>query len=129
MPLFKVDVFEEYTSETLTKVLDIIHKNAVEAFEVPEGDRYQIVTRHAAGEMILKDTGLGFTRSRQVISIQIFSRPREQAMKVLFYKNVATELEQTIGLNPKDILISFFVNSDEDWSFADGEAQFLTGKL
>jgi hypothetical protein len=28
-----------------------------------------------------------------------------------------------------DLFMSVFTNRDEDWSFADGEAEYVTGKL
>lgn len=129
MPLFKVDVFDHYSTDKVKQVLDIIHKNAVASFQVPEGDRYQIVTRHKSDEMILEDTGLGFERTKDVIIIQVFSRKREKEMKLNFYKNVVSDFMTELNLSSKDVLISFFENGDEDWSFADGEAQFITGKL
>ncbi|MGX7024494.1 tautomerase family protein [Vagococcus hydrophili] len=129
MPLFKIDVLDHYTEEKLSKLLGIIHKNAVSSFQIPEGDRFQIVTRHKSDEMILEDTGLGFTRTKDMIAIQIFSRKREKQMKLKFYQQVVEELNVELDINKKDVLISFFENQDEDWSFADGEAQFVTGKL
>ncbi|HCM90332.1 MULTISPECIES: tautomerase family protein [Vagococcus] len=129
MPLFKIDILEHYSKEKTSELLKIIHYNAVAAFDIPEGDRYQIVTRHQSEDMILEDTGLGFVRTEDKVAIQIFSRKREKAMKLLFYKQLVSDLHEKMGLNKKDILISFFENEDEDWSFADGEAQFITGEL
>lgn len=129
MPLFKIDILEHYSQEKTTELLEIIHHNAVAAFDIPEGDRYQIVTRHQSEDMILEDTGLGFVRTEDKVAIQIFSRKREKAMKLLFYKQLVSDLHEKMGLSKKDVLISFFENEDEDWSFADGEAQFITGEL
>lgn len=129
MPLFKIDILEHYSQEKTTELLEIIHHNAVAAFDIPEGDRYQIVTRHQPEDMILEDTGLGFVRTEDKVAIQIFSRKREKAMKLLFYKQLVSDLHEKMGLSKKDVLISFFENEDEDWSFADGEAQFITGEL
>ncbi len=129
MPLFKIDILEHYSQEKTTELLEIIHHNAVAAFDIPEGDRYQIVTRHQSEDMILEDTGLGFVRTEDKVAIQIFSRKREKAMKLLFYKQLVSDLHEKMGFSKKDVLISFFENEDEDWSFADGEAQFITGEL
>lgn len=129
MPLFKIDIMEHYSKEKTTDLLSIIHDHAVNCFDIPEGDRYQIVTRHALDEMILEDTGLGFVRTEDRIAIQIFSRPRKKEMKLEFYRLLVDDLNQKLGISKKDILISFFENKDEDWSFADGQAQFITGEL
>jgi hypothetical protein len=38
-------------------------------------------------------------------------------------------LERTCGIPPSDVVVSIVTNSDEDWSFGNGRAQFLTGEL
>lgn len=129
MPLIRVDVTEAFTKETARQILDVIHHQVVDVFKVPKGDRYQILSRHSQDELILEDTGLGFERTANRISIQVFSRPRAKEDKVKFYKGVVTQLEQELGIQGKDVLISIFENSDADWSFGFGEAQFLTGDL
>lgn len=46
MPLLKIDIIKGRSDEDLVKFLDNLHEAMVEAFEVPERDRYQIVTEH-----------------------------------------------------------------------------------
>jgi hypothetical protein len=50
-------------------------------------------------------------------------------MKENFYKMLVRELETTCGLASSDVVVSVVTNSDEDWSFGYGRAQFLTGEL
>lgn len=129
MPLLKIDVVRGRSDEELVSLLDTIHEAMVEAFEVPVRDRYQIVNEHEASRMIIQDTGLGFTRTRDMVVITAVSRPRSAEMKQKFYNLVARGLEVNCGISPQDVMISVVVNSDEDWSFGLGRAQFLTGDL
>lgn len=129
MPLIRVDTFKNYSDEQLKTALDIIHQAAVNCFQIPDRDRYQIVTRHAPNEMVLLDTNLGFTRSKDAIVIQVFSRKRSKEAKLNFYRQVATELTQSLKIKGSEILISLVENGDADWSFGWGEAQFVSGKL
>lgn len=129
MPLIRLDVTEAYDTKEVTQILDIIHRQVVAAFHVPEGDRYQIVTRHKEDEMILEDTGLGFERTARRLSIQVFSRARDESGKVAFYQGVTRDLEAELGIEGREILFSIFENGDADWSFGFGKAQFLTGEL
>jgi hypothetical protein len=39
------------------------------------------------------------------------------------------ELKDSCGIEPNDVMVSIFSNTDEDWSFGHGCAQFLTGEL
>lgn len=42
---------------------------------------------------------------------------------------LAEELESNCGIDGKYLMIGFFINEKNDWSFAFGEAQYVTGKL
>jgi len=129
MPLLKIDVVTGRTEDELTLLLDTIHDAMVEAFQVPVRDRYQILNEHAQSRMIIQDTGLGFDRSNKVVVITAVSRPRPAEMKKKFYALLAQGLEKACGISPADLMVSIVVNSDEDWSFGLGRAQFLEGDL
>ena len=129
MPLIRFDMIEGRTETEITKILDISHKVTVDAFQVPEGDRYQIVHQHHPYEMIIKDTGLGFERSKNVIVITITTHTRTHEEKEAYYKKLVLALKEECKIDPADIMVSMVVNEDEDWSFGFGKAQFLTGQL
>ena len=129
MPLLRIDMMEGRSDEQIKTMLDTVQDCVVEAFGVPERDRYQIVHEHKKGRMVFLDTGMGFERSDDVVAIQFFTSPRTHVEKMTVFKLLAERLESTCGLDPKDLFISVFTNRDEDWSFADGEAQYVTGKL
>jgi hypothetical protein len=44
-------------------------------------------------------------------------------------KAEAEELAKSSSIAPTDIVVGMIENSAADWSFANGEAQFLTGDL
>ena len=77
----------------------------------------------------MQDTGLGIERSDDVVLVSVTSRPRERAMKEAFYAGLVTALGKQCGLRPEDLVVSITENTDEDWSFGHGRAQFLTGEL
>lgn len=129
MPLMRFDVIEGRSKESLKAMLDAAHRGMVDAFEVPEKDRYQIVHQHAPEEMIIEDTGLGFTRSKDVVLISVTSKQRTEEQKKTLYHHLVKELHEQCGISKEDIMISIASNGDADWSFGMGEAQFLTGKL
>lgn len=129
MPLVRIDMIEGRSDAQLETLLDTIQSCVVEAFGVPETDRYQIVHEHKPGRMVFLDTGLGFQRSNEVLSIQFFTSPRTHVEKMTVYQLLSERLENSCGLNPNDLLISVFTNREEDWSFAAGEAQYVTGRL
>ncbi|MBX8936646.1 tautomerase family protein [Enterococcus gilvus] len=129
MPLMKIDMIKGRNEDEIKEILDISYQVMLEAFHAPEGDRYQIVTQHEPFEMQILDTGLGFERTNQVIVFSLTTRPRTSEEKQNFYSQLVKELEDQLGIKPEDVMINLTVNSDEDWSFGFGRAQFLTGEL
>lgn len=129
MPLVRIDLMEGRSDEAIQTIMDTVQECVVEAFQVPATDRYQIVTEHKPGRMVLLDTGLGFERSDQAIVVQVFSSPRKTNHKTRFYQLLANALEKNCGLDQKDLLISVTTNTDVDWSFGHGQTQYLTGEL
>lgn len=129
MPLINIDVIHGRSQAELQTLLDTVHDAMVEAFEVPPTDRYQILTQHQPHEMIALDTGLGLTRSNDLVILRFTSRGRSEDAKKNLYRLLAVSLEANCGLSPQDLIISITENDAADWSFGNGVAQFLTGDL
>lgn len=129
MPLLYFNVLEGRTDNELKTMLDAAHRAMLAAFKVPERDRYQIVSERKPSRMIVEDTGLGIPRSDKVIVVQVVSRPRGKEAKQKFYRLLVEELEKSCGIKPSDVMVSIVENTDEDWSFGLGRAQFLEGDL
>lgn len=129
MPLLRFDLIEGRTGAELKTLLDAAHRAMLAAFKVPERDRYQIVHEHKPSRLIVEDTGLGIPRTDKVVFLQMTSRPRGREVKETFYRLLVQELQASCGIAPSDVVVSVIENSDEDWSFGHGRAQFLTGEL
>ena len=129
MPLLRFDLIEGRTENEIKTLLDAAHRAMLAAFDVPERDRYQIVTEHKRGNMIVEDTGLNIERTDKFVLVQVISRPRTRKMKEDFYRLLCEELKRSCGIASSDVMISIVENTDEDWSFGLGRGQFLTGEL
>lgn len=129
MPLLRFDVYEGRTDAEMEALLDAAHRAMVEAFKVPERDRYQIVNEHKPSRFIMQDTGLDIPRTQKFVMIQVTTRPRTVEEKKEFYRLTVEKLEKNCGIAPADVMINFVTCNDEDWSFGYGRPQFLTGEL
>jgi hypothetical protein len=129
MPLLCFDLIEGRSERQIDTILDATHEVLVKSFNLLERDRYQIVREHPRSRMIVEDTGLGIVRTPNMLVLQVTTRPRSQAMKQAFYRSLVEKLEAACGIAPSDVLVTFVTNTDEDWSFGLGRAQFLTGEL
>ena len=130
MPLIRIDVVRGRSPSQLRALADTVHEVLVATFAAPPRDRYQIISQHEAGEMILLDTGLGFERSTDgVVVIQVTEQGRTRDQKEALYSALAARLADRELVAPADLIISISENTRADWSFGLGKAQFLTGDL
>ncbi|GAB2995245.1 tautomerase family protein [Amycolatopsis acidiphila] len=129
MPLVYIDILDGRAPGEIQTLLDTVHSAVVRAFDVPERDRYQVVRSHPAHEVTALDTGLGIARSARLVIVHLVSRRRQRAQKERFYALLAGALAHDTGLDAKDLIVTITENGDEDWSFGQGRAQFLTGEL
>lgn len=129
MPVVRVDAFEGRSPSEVKSLLEAVHRAVVTAFRVPLRDRYQTYQAHAEGCLVIQDSGLGVARTEKAILITVISKKRDETLKRRLYKELVDELAKSSSIAPTDIVIGLIENSDADWSFANGEAQFLTGDL
>ncbi|ACY23377.1 4-oxalocrotonate tautomerase [Gordonia bronchialis DSM 43247] len=130
MPLVHIHVTEGRRSDDeLRRFADVVQDVMLEHFAAPDRDRYQIITEHKPGRIILEDTGLGFDRTDDAVVIQIFQQGRTLDHKRAAFRALADRLESETGLRPADLVISVSENTREDWSFGEGVAQFVDGSL
>ena len=129
MPLLRFNLIEGRSEAELKTLLDAAHDAMLEAFRVPPGDRYQIVSEHKPSRMVVEDTGLGIARTKDVVVVEVTTRPRGREQKERFYRLLTEKLEAACGIRPTDVMVTMVENADEDWSFGHGRAQFLTGEL
>jgi Tautomerase enzyme len=128
MPLVRVDALAGRTQTEVTELLDAIHRALVAAFGIPLRDRYQVYAEHDKARFRIEDSGLGIPRSDRVMFVSLTSRPRTDEEKLAFYKGLVRELA-TCGVDSNDVAVSITTNTDADWSFGLGRAQFVTGEL
>jgi phenylpyruvate tautomerase PptA (4-oxalocrotonate tautomerase family) len=129
MPLITINVIAGRSDDEIQGLLDAAHRAMVATFNVPERDRYQIVHEIPPSRFIAQDTGLGIPRTDKFVLFEVTTRPRTREQKEAFYARLSEELEQQCGIEPTDVMVAMTQNTDEDWSFGNGRAQFLTGEL
>jgi phenylpyruvate tautomerase PptA (4-oxalocrotonate tautomerase family) len=126
MPLIRIDVAAETSTETVAAIGDVIYEAMVSIASVPEHDKFQIVHRHAADELVYPAEGyLGITYSKNIVFIQItWNEGRTVDVKKAFYKAVAEGIHERTGLRQEDIWISLLDTKRENWSFGNGDMQY-----
>lgn len=125
MPLVRIDLIEGTTPEYRRAVSEALYETMVATLKVPESDRFQVITEHAAANFVFDPSYLGITRSAGCLFVQItLNEGRSVEIKRQFYAQLATALHERIGLRPEDLFINLVEVPKENWSFGNGEAQY-----
>jgi 4-oxalocrotonate tautomerase len=98
----------------------------LDVVKVPLHDKFQVINRHAADEIIYPQEGyLGVKYTRDLIFIQItWLSGRSTEVKKQFFHQVAAEIHAKGGVRKEDVWINLVEVGREDWSFGNGEMQY-----
>jgi phenylpyruvate tautomerase PptA (4-oxalocrotonate tautomerase family) len=125
MPLARIDVPKGTTADYRSAVGDTVYNAMIGALNVPQDDRFQVISEHAGSDLVIDADYLGIHRSPDAIVIQVtLNEGRSVEMKRAFYKAVADGLHERLGLRREDVVINLVEVKKENWSFGNGEAQY-----
>jgi phenylpyruvate tautomerase PptA (4-oxalocrotonate tautomerase family) len=115
------------TPEQKNLIGDAIYDAMRETLNVPENDRFQILTEHTGDGLIYDPQYLNIQRTDDILFIHVLLRKgRTTETKQAFYRRTAELLQERTGLQPEDVLIALTENDLADWSFGNGIAQYVT---
>ena len=126
MPLVRIDLVEGKSQEYRAQVSDIVHQTLVDVLSVPEHDRFQVITEHPTGGLPFHRDYLGIHRTDNCIFFQItLNSGRSVELKQSFYNALTDRLNEGVKLRREDVLINLMEVPKENWSFGNGEAQYV----
>ena len=129
MPLVRIDLIEGKSEPYRAKVSEIVYQTLVDILSVPEQDRFHVVTEHAKSSQIFDRNYLGINRSDECIFFQItLNSGRSTELKQRFYKALADRLHEEVKIRKEDVFINLVEVPKENWSFGNGDAQYVTAK-
>jgi 4-oxalocrotonate tautomerase len=126
MPLARIDINKNASAELVRIVSDAVYRAMVEIASVPVHDKFQVINRHAADEIIYPEEGyLGLRYTRDLIIIQVtWVRGRSTEVKKRFFHQIANTIHEKGGVRKEDVWINLVDTGREDWSFGNGEMQY-----
>ena len=126
MPLVRIDISDNAPAALAQTIGEVVYEAMIEIAKVPLHDKFQIVTRHGAGQLIYPSEGyLGIDYTPGIIFIQVFwLTGRATDVKKAFYRRIADQLHARAGVRKQDVFISLIDSAREDWSFGNGEMQY-----
>jgi 4-oxalocrotonate tautomerase len=126
MPLVRIDLAEGKAPKYGIQIGQIVYQALLDVMNAPKGDLFQIITEHPKAGLQFDRDFLGVHRSDDCIFVQItLNSGRTVEMKQRFYKAVADGLHESLKLRREDVFISLVEVVKENWSFGNGEAQYV----
>lgn len=127
MPLVRIDLVQGKPDFYRQAVGAAVYDAMVGVMKVPADDRFQVIAEHASANFVCNPSYLGIQRTRDCVFIQItLNIGRSVEVKKAFYARLAVELERRVGLRRSDLFISLVEVAKENWSFGNGEAQYVS---
>jgi len=123
MPFVRISLKGNRSEKERLSIGDCVHRALVKAIEIPEGDRFQVITEHNA-DLVYDPDYLNIHRTDGIIMIQItLASGRTVELKKALFKTVAEFLAAEQGFRKEDVFINLVETSMENWSFGNGIAQ------
>ena len=125
MPLVRVSLRRGKPAAYRKAILDGIYNAMRSAFDVPEEDRFMLITEHDEADFSYSKSYLGIHRSDDLVMIQITANnTRTVERKKAFFRQIADNLAANPGVRPEDVFINLVEVLPENWSFGNGIAQY-----
>ena len=125
MPLTRISLRRGKPAAYRKAILDGVYRAMRETFNVPEDDRFMLITEHDADDFSYGADYLGIRRSDDLVIIPLtVSDTRNLAQKQALFARIVERLVQNPGLRPEDVFINLVEVAAENWSFGHGVAQY-----
>ena len=127
MPLVRIDLIRGKPAAFRKRIGEIVYAAMREVINVPENDKFQVITQHDAEELNVADSYLGNSYSADIILIQVtLNAGRTVEMKKAFFKRIADDLHDQLKVRREDVVINLVEVAKENWSFGGGIAQYAS---
>jgi 4-oxalocrotonate tautomerase len=126
MPLVEIDLLEGRSEAELDSISDAVHEAMVAVLDVPQRDRFQIITERRPGDLRFDPNYLEIDRDEGFLLIRItLATGRATDAKQAFYRRLARLLAERTGIRTENLAVVMIENEREDWSFGKGQASYL----
>lgn len=124
MPLTRIALRKGRSQAFKQALLDQVYEAMRDSFDVPEDDRFMVLSEHDEASFAFGRRYMDIERSEDLVLIQITaSEGRSTSKKQALFKAIAERLAASPGLRREDVFVNLVEVRRENWSFGNGEAQ------
>jgi 4-oxalocrotonate tautomerase len=104
MPLVEIDLLEGRSEAELDAISDAVHEAMVAVLDVPQRDRFQIITERRPGDLRFDPNYLEIDRDEGFLLIRItLATGRATDAKQAFYRRLARLLAERTGIRTENL--------------------------
>ena len=127
MPFVRITLAQGRSLEDRRAMAESVQQALVETAGVPEKDFFCAVHEVPPEDFRFDPTYLEIPRSKELIFVQIvLNAGRTVEVKRALYARIAEKVGQRPGIRHEDVMINLVEVPRENWSFGNGEAQYVT---
>ena len=120
MPLSRISVPSLLSPAKVRALADAVHHGLVTTCDVPDRNRFQLVSCYPSGSMILDPTFPNVCRTAEACVVEIlFLEGRTTEQKSRLFQTIAARALDA-GFSGDDIMIALVENAPTDWSLGRG---------
>ena len=125
MPFVRIDLKRGKSADYRKTLGEIVYKAMIDLINVPQDDKFQVITEHDRDDLNYAESYLGNRYSEDVVFVQItLNSGRSVELKKAFYKRIADDFQNKLNGRPDDVVINLIEVPKENWSFGQGIAQY-----
>ena len=125
MPLVRISLRRGKSPDYRRQLAEGVYAAMVEAFAVPEEDKFVVVHEHDEADFVFSPRYLGIARDDDLVIVQITANnTRTVEQKKALVSAVAAHLGREPGVRPENVLVQLIEVAKENWSFGNGIAQY-----
>lgn len=126
MPLVRIQLRAGKPAAYRKAIVDGVYAALRTSFDVPQEDLFMQVEEFAGENFHFSRTYLDIPRSDDFVVVQLtVSNTRTLDKKRALYREIVRNLAVAPGLRPQDVFINLVETLKENWSFGNGEAQYV----
>ena len=127
MPLVRIDLKRGKSADYRKTLGEIVYKAMIDVINVPDDDKFQVITEHDRDNLNFAETYLGNSYGEDIVFIQVtLNAGRSVELKKAFYKRIVDEFQTQLHGRPDDVVINLVEVPKENWSFGHGIAQYTS---
>lgn len=127
MPFVRIDLKRGKSAEYRKTLGEIVYKAMIDLINVPQDDKFQVITEHDRDDLNFAESYLGSRYSEDSVFIQItLNSGRSVELKKAFYKRIVDDFQNQLNGRPDDVVINLVEVPKENWSFGHGIAQYAS---